>query len=94
MLVGVLLAAPPLVPAEPLWSQAFAPVVLVGLLRLLARIVPGRIAAWFEDRLLLTAALAAAGAAGLLAYAVPAAGIALIAAGIGLSWRRGEITSA
>lgn len=93
VLVGVLLAAPPLVPGEPLWSQAFAPVVLVGLLRLLARVMPGRFSAWVEDRLLLTGGLAAAGAAGLLPYAVPAAATALIAAGIGLSWRRGQITS-
>lgn len=93
VLIGVLMAAPQLVPGQPIWLQAFAPLVLVGLVRLLAGAMPERFSAWFDDRLVLAAVLCAVGAAGLLGYAVPALSIVLIAAGIGLSWRRREITS-
>lgn len=92
-LVGVLLAVPPLVPGEPTWLRAFAPLVLIGLLRLLAQVMAERFSAWFEDRLLLAIALTGLGLAGLLPYAVPGLSIVLIAAGIILSRRRGELTS-
>ena len=93
VLVGVLLAVPPLVPGEPIWLHGFAPLVLIGLLRLLAQVMAERFSAWFEDRLVLAFGLAALGLGGLLPYAVPGLCIVLIAAGIFLSRRRGEITS-
>ncbi len=92
-LIGVLLAVPPLVPGEPTWLRGFAPLVLIGLLRLLAQVMAERFSAWFEDRLLLAFGLAALGIAGLLPYAVPGLSIVLIVAGIILSRRRGELTS-
>lgn len=92
-LVGVLLAVPPLVPGEPTWLRAFTPLVLVGVLRLLSQVMADRFSAWFDDRLVLAAALAALGLGGLLHYAVPGLAIALIVAGIVLSRRRGELTS-
>ncbi|WP_310530600.1 hypothetical protein [Novosphingobium sp.] len=92
-LVGVLIAVPSLVPGEPTWLRAFAPLVLIGLLRLLSQVLAERFSAWFEDRLLLALALAALGLAGLLPYAVPGLSIVLIVAGIILSRRRGELTS-
>ncbi|MEJ6008967.1 hypothetical protein [Novosphingobium aquae] len=93
VLVGVLIAVPSLVPGEPTWLRAFAPLVLIGLLRLLSQVLAERFSAWFEDRLLLALALAALGLAGLLPYAVPGLSIVLIVAGIILSRRRGELTS-
>ena len=93
VLVGVLIAVPSLVPGEPTWLRAFAPLVVIGLLRLLSQVLTERFSAWFEDRLLLALALAALGLAGLLPYAVPGLSIVLIVGGIILSRRRGELTS-
>lgn len=93
VLMGVLLAVPSLVPGEPTWLRAFAPLVLIGLVRLLAGVMAERVSAWFEDRLILAIVLAALGVAGLLPFAVPGLSIILIVAGIFLSRRRGKLTS-
>jgi hypothetical protein len=61
---------------------AFAPIVLLGLLRILPRSLALRQAGWMEDRLLLTVLLAFAAGAEVLLPAIRVLAIAALAAGI------------
>lgn len=71
-------------PGEGGWTRFFAPVVLVGLLRLLPRALAGRWQAWLEDRSLLAALLAGSALAGVTQPAVQLAVLLLLLAGIAL----------
>jgi hypothetical protein len=68
------------------WYAYFAPLVLLCLLRLVARLIEGAGAAWLADRLLLGAILLLAAAFGWLGQAVPilAAALALFGAAVPL----------
>ena len=66
------------------WQRAFAPLMLLCLVRLMARAIDRRAAAWIGDRLLLALILAIAAGAGVLSQAVPL--LATILAFAGILW--------
>ena len=68
--------------ALPWWERAYAPAVLVGVLRAFRRFFGPKWRPWLEDRFLLCLALALAGALGLLGPAVMLLGLGAIAAGV------------
>jgi hypothetical protein len=78
--------------AIPVWdtwhNRAFAPVMALGLLRLLPRALPQRALAWCEDRLALGLGLSLAAALGLLAPAIQGLALALVLLGLLLSGAR------
>ncbi|MEO6092624.1 MAG: hypothetical protein ABIT04_00675 [Novosphingobium sp.] len=69
-LVAVLVWQPPHLAGELLRERLFAPLILIGLLRLIPRGFDRRPARWLEDRALMAGLLALAAAAGLLAASV------------------------
>ncbi|HEY0957942.1 MAG TPA: hypothetical protein VGE05_01565 [Novosphingobium sp.] len=75
-------------------DQAFAPLILLGLIRLLPRTLERRWTNWLEDRLLLCLVLAVSAMLGTLDLAIQGLSIALIAAGIFLSGPKTRLTSA
>ena len=65
-----------------LWSHAFAPLMLLGLVRLVPRLVGGEWAPWLEDRALLAMGLCVAALAGVLAPVLGLIALALVIVGI------------
>jgi hypothetical protein len=81
MVVLLVMEIQPL-PGANLMQRAFAPVVLVGLLRLLPRAFPGRWTVWLTDRAVVMAMLAVLAAGQALGAGVLLIGAALMAAGL------------
>jgi hypothetical protein len=71
-------------PWQPMLERYFPALVLVGMIRLLARAIDSRWTVWLEDRLLLTLVLAAASLSGVLGQGVYLLGAALALGGIAL----------
>jgi hypothetical protein len=69
-------------PGQNLLQQAFAPIMLLGLRRLVPPLLPKRWSRWLEDRGLLALALAALGAAGVLGAGIDVTAVLLLAAGL------------
>ncbi|MDE2301535.1 MAG: hypothetical protein KGK11_03145 [Sphingomonadales bacterium] len=67
---------------QDLLERGFAPLVLLGLARLVARIEPPGAARWLEDRGLIALALAALALAGLLGGGVPVLALMILARGL------------
>jgi len=78
--VLVLMRAP--LPGESLIARCFAPVVLIGLVRLLPRLFSEGWSVWLADRLLLCLLLALMAAGGVIATGVPALVLLLLLAGL------------
>jgi hypothetical protein len=76
-------------PGQNLAEQAFAPLMLLGLRRLVPPSLPKAWARWLEDRGLLALALAACGAAGVLGPGIDVTAVALLAAGVYAATGRG-----
>lgn len=81
-------------PGRAWYEAAFAPLIVVGLLRLLHRVLDRRGAAWLEDRMTIAIALAITAAAGVLAIAVPVAALSLLLAGLLLTGGKPRLTGA
>lgn len=81
VLVGILACAVMPLGGEPLWHRLFAPVMLVGLLRLVGRVEPGW-RGWLGDRSLLALLLCACTLGGILPFAVPLLAVILLAGGL------------
>lgn len=79
-------------PSAPFYARLFAPLVLIGLLRLVPRTLGARWTAWLQDRAILAAGLAASISAGTLHTAVYAAGILLLIVGISLPVAESRLT--
>lgn len=94
VLAAILLWNLPKYPSDGIVAQAFVPLVLVGLLRLLTRTLERRWRGWLEDRLLLCVVLAVAAVLGVLAPTVKCLSILLIVAGILMAGPRARLTSA
>ncbi len=92
VIVGLLFVAMPALTGEAAWQHVFAPVMLIGLLRLVPRFAGSEIVPWFEDRLLLAIGLTGIAAAGLLSVAVPGLALALLGGGIAFASRADRIT--
>ena len=82
LLVAVLVLALPVLPGELLVQRGFAPVVLIGLLRLLPRGVAAGWTAWAEDRLVLVLILATLVLGRVLELGLPALVALLLLAGL------------
>lgn len=82
LLVAMLVMALPALPGETLAERCFAPLVLIGLLRLVPRGFPARWSDWAEDRLILTVVLAAMLVGRVIDAGVPALVALLLAAGL------------
>jgi hypothetical protein len=67
---------------QGLWHRAFAPVMLLGLMRLVPRLLVGARAAWAQDRALVALVLAGGALAGWLDGAIAALAVAYLAAGL------------
>ncbi|MBC2669632.1 hypothetical protein ACFOON_05740 [Novosphingobium piscinae] len=87
-LVALLVLALPLLPGQTLAERGFPAVVLLGLLRVLPRVLPGRVMAWLEDRLVLTALFAVLAAGHVLAPAILGMSLVLLMAALVLIGRR------
>jgi hypothetical protein len=81
-IVTILTLILPVFPGQMVAERAFAPVMLVGLLRLLARGQAGGWSVWASDRFLLVLVLAATVAGGVIWPAVPALAALLLLAGL------------
>jgi hypothetical protein len=79
---------------DPLVARTFAPVMLIGLVRLLPRVLLRGWIAWLEDRALLALLLGVAAALGVATVAVQLSAIALIAAALLLTVGKSQITRA
>jgi hypothetical protein len=78
---------------QPLWTRAFAPLMLIGLLRLARVIVPTRWTGWLIDRALLAVVLLAADIAGYNAPTIALLALALVAVGLGMAGRKARLTA-
>ncbi|PLK25817.1 hypothetical protein [Novosphingobium sp. TH158] len=83
-IVALLVVAMPHLPGEPLWQRALMPLVLIGLLRLLARVMKWRFSPWLEDRALLCLVAGGLAFSTYLPVAIAMVILALLTAGIGL----------
>lgn len=81
-LVALVVWSLPLAPWESIWQRAFAPVMLVMLVRLLPRLFDRTLAPWIEDRTLLALLLAIAAGFGFLITAVHVLVVLLALAGL------------
>lgn len=82
IIVAMLVIAIPPLPGETLGARCFAPLVLLGLLRLLPRGFPGRWSAWADDRLVLTIILVVLDLGNVLDLGLPALSVLLIVGGL------------
>lgn len=89
VLIAMLVASIPPLPGQTGMERCFAPLVLMGLLRLLARMVEGAWGRWCEDRFALCLLIAALALGKVLAPGIMALSVLLILAGIVLP-RDGE----
>jgi hypothetical protein len=92
VLVALMIWAVPAAGA-PLWTRAFAPVMLIGLLRLARVIVPTRWTGWLIDRALLAVVLLAAHVAGYLAPVIAFLAFALVVLGLAMAGRKARLTA-
>jgi hypothetical protein len=81
LLVLAAAAMPPL-PGTGLSARLFAPLMLLGTLRLVGTVATRRWAVWLGDRVLLALALAVAAHFGLAPHLIAAAALAVLAAGL------------
>lgn len=91
-LIALVLWSLPLAPWESLWQRAFAPVILILLLRLLPRLFDRTLAPWIEDRTLLALLLAIAATFGFLFGAVQLLAVLLALGGLVFAGSRPRIT--
>lgn len=82
----------PLMPWDSWAERAFAPIVLLLLIRLVARLASGRWVHWLADRSALALVLMAAALAGPLSEVVQALALLVAVAGLGLPGRKVQIT--
>ena len=75
-------------PMSSLWQRSFAPLILICLIRLAARIAERGWAVWLADRALLSLILALAAGLGMLAQALPA--MAIVLGLLGVLWPGGR----
>ena len=75
-------------------GRAFAPLILLGLTRLVARVIGNAKGQWLEDRSVLALVLAIAGLAGGLAPAIGTAALAVLGLGLYTSARQSRLTPA
>ena len=94
LLVAMLVMVLPVLPGEVLAERCFAPLVLIGLLRLLPRGFPARWSDWAEDRLMLTILLVVALLGRVIDAGVPALVAMLLTAGLVLPRDADRITRA
>lgn len=94
VIVAMLVLAAPALPGEAAAHRVFAPVMLVGLLRLLVRGSDGGWRAWAADRLAATVLLAALSLGGVLDTGVPLLAVLFLLAGLiaPIQSRRHELT--
>jgi hypothetical protein len=81
VMVVLLLSRPPL-PGESLIQRCFAPAVLMGLVRLLPRLLSAGWTTWLSDRLLLCLLLSLIAGGGVATPGVPALALLLLLAGL------------
>lgn len=86
-LAAVLVLAIPGLPGESLVARCFAPVVLIGLVRLLPRAFSGEWTAWVADRLMLVGLLAVMATGRVIEAGVPALALLLLLCALLLSHR-------
>ena len=89
VLIAILTLALPALPGQLLIEHSFAPVVLIGLLRLLPRAFPGGWSDWAEDRLVLVVVLVVLALGRVLTAGVPGLVLLLLIAGLAMP-RGGE----
>lgn len=92
MLIAVLIWNPVFPVGTGIAERAFAPLMLVCVLRMLPRIFHKRWIAWLEDRALLAVGLSVASGGGKLNMAIPIVAIALGIIGIALPARDSRLT--
>ena len=90
----ILMMALPVLPGQMLVERAFAPAVLIGLLRLLPRAYPGGWSEWAEDRLVLVIVLIVLALGRVLAAGVPGLVALLLVAGLVLPQGAARLTRA
>ena len=79
LLAVFLILAMPALPGQTLAERAFPPIVLLGLLRVIPRALPGAAMPWLEDRLVLSVVLAVLAAGGVVAPAILGISVILLA---------------
>ena len=94
IIAGLLVVAIPALPGEPLWQRCFAPIMLLGLFRLVPGAVQGKWALWLGDRMILALLLCGLTLGKLIGIAVPALAAMLLFAGILFSRKAIGITRA
>ena len=94
VLIMILMMALPVLPGQMLVERAFAPAVLIGLLRLLPRAYPGGWSEWAEDRLVLVIVLIVLALGRVLAAGVPGLVALLLVAGLVLPQGAARLTRA
>ena len=90
ILIAMLVVTIPSLPGELLIQRTFAPIVLIGLLRLLAGTSQANWASWCKDRLVLCLLLAAMAIGSVIETGVPALGVLLLATGLTLLRARSD----
>lgn len=92
MLVAILIWSPAFPPWMGLLERAFAPIMLICVLRMLSRVFSGRWIAWVEDRAMLALLLAIASGMGRLGMVIPVVVVILGIVGIALPVRHSRLT--
>lgn len=92
VLVALMVWALPVLVGVPLWQRLFAPVMLIGLLRLARVIVPTRWTGWLIDRALLAVVLLIADVSGNLAPAIALLALLLVVLGLAMAGRKARLT--
>ncbi|WP_423142487.1 hypothetical protein ACOYW6_03805 [Parablastomonas sp. CN1-191] len=92
VLVALMVWALPVPVGVPLWQRLFAPVMLIGLLRLARVIVPTRWTGWLIDRALLAVVLLIADVSGNLAPAIALLALLLVVLGLAMAGRKARLT--
>ena len=93
VMIVILVWQAPQLPGENRVDRAFAPVMLLGLLRLLPAMLSARGAAWLADRAVLAAVLCLLSALGVLGGGVPLLAICLLLGGIVLARPQSRLTT-
>lgn len=93
VMIAVIVWRAPLMPWQSVADAVFAPLVLMGLLRLLPAVLERKRAAWLEDRSIFALLFALLAALGLLSGALPLLAIALLAGGLAAAARQSRLTT-
>lgn len=92
-MVVVLVWRAPLMPWQSTADAAFAPLVLLGLLRLLPALLDRKRMGWLEDRAILAVLLGLLAGLGLISGALPLLAIALLVTGMVAASRQSRLTT-